>query len=112
MAGITTNSMNDTSDLDHYEDDQVILVAYVHHIHEPKGQAKTNESSDNNKNLEKAKKKYANCQLQCKNNWYYARIYGTMNDIAHQPTFLKMQEAERNKKAVKLIARKGQDFGK
>lgn len=112
MSGITTNSMNDTGDLEYYQDDQVILVAYVHNIHEPKGQVKTDQSSENsNIGTEKGKKKYANCHLQCKNNWYFARIYGTMNDILNQPMFVKMQEAEKNKKAIKLIARKGKDLG-
>lgn len=111
MADVTTESKISEDDFEYYVNDQVIVVGYVHNIHEPKSQTVSEESSEKNTIKSNGKKKFANFYLQCSNNYHFARIFGTLNDITNQPLFRKVQEAEKSKKAIKLIARKGKDLG-
>lgn len=115
MSGATTNSANIDNDLEFYENDQVILVAYVHNMDEPKTNGQTEQSSDkstmSNFN-ESNKKKFVTCDLQCQTSWYFAKIFGTHRDIVNQFVYIKLKEAQKEKKAIKLIARKSKDLSK
>ena len=92
---------------------QVSIVAFVHDLYVAEAtDEKPSEKQDDQQKTYNAKKKYANCYLQSESGWHFARIWGNEKNVHLQHVFLRMKEAAEQKKAIKLIAKKGFDLSK
>ena len=109
MASSSSNVNDGDRDLVAYDgSNQVSIIAFVHDLCVPETiDGMNNEKDADNRRSITGKKKYANCHLQGDTGWHFARVWGNEKSIVQQPVFMKMKEAEENKRAVKLVAKKG-----